>query len=184
MKKRVLLISIILILIMAVGVSAISAQEKTQPINWKLTGAIMSLSDSEGVSLGSIFDVYLKGAPGAAQARGLGFSGPPVDKEKLPEGNTCTNIPGPDGVLFLEAQMTVHFEDGSMLFANAAQGGYVCFVPSFAYVPYDFAGGTGRFEGATGSVLFEIDAFRFNGDGKRALVTGETGTGTGEIELP
>ena len=178
MTKKILLILVVLVLIAVVGVSAISAQEKTQPIKWNLTGSIISLGEA-----GSLFDVNLKGAPGDANARGIGFAGLPVEYEQLPADNQCTDIPGPDGVLFLEAQMTVRFSDGSMLFGNAADGGYVCFMPSFAYVPYDFAGGVGRFEGATGYVVFEIDAYRFN-EGGSALVTGETGTGTGEIVLP
>jgi hypothetical protein len=183
MKKKVLLISVILILVATISVSVISAKEKTQPINWDLTGSIMNLGDA-----GSQFDVNLKGAPGVANARGLGFSGPPVEKSDLPEGNVCVDISGPDGVLFLEAQMIVQFDDGSLLFGNAAEGGYVCFVPMKdypqAHVPYEFAGGTGRFEGATGYVLFEIFAYNFNEEGTQSLVTGETGTGTGEIILP
>jgi hypothetical protein len=180
MKKKALLISVILILVAAISVSVISAKEKTQPINWDLTGSIMNLGDA-----GSQFDVNLKGAPGDANARGLGFAGLPAEKGDLPDDNVCVDLPNsPDGVPFVEAQMIVHFNDGSMLFGNAAEGGYVCFVPSFAYVPYNFAGGTGRFEGATGYVLFEINAHNFNEEGKGMLVTGETGTGTGEIILP
>jgi hypothetical protein len=179
MKKKVSLILFVLVLVAAVSVSVISAQENTQPINWKLTGSIISLGEA-----GSLFDVNLNGAPGDADARGLGFSGPPVEYDQLPEGNQCTDIPGPDGVLFLEGQMTVRFNDGSLLFGNAASDSHVCFVPAKAYVSYDVAGGTGRFEGASGSVHFVIDAYRFNEAGHPPLVTGETGTGTGEIVLP
>ncbi len=180
MKKKVTLVFVVLILVAAVSVSAISAKEKSQPINWDLTGSIMSIGGGA-----SLFDVNLQGAPGAANARGVGFTGTPVEKDQLPDDNVCVDIPdSPDGVHFLEAQMTVNFKDGSMLFGNVADDAYVCFVPSFAYVPYDFAGGVGRFEGATGYVLFEIDAYRFNETGTQSLVTAETGTGTGEIILP
>lgn len=74
------------------------------------------------------------------------------------------------------------FNDGSMLFANAAEGGYVCFAPSFAYAPYHIAGGTGRYEGATGQINFDITAHSFGPPG--SPVTPETGTASGEIVLP
>jgi hypothetical protein len=179
MKKKVLLILLVLVLLAAVSVSSISAQENTQHVNWQLSGEIINLGEA-----GSLFDVNLKGAPGDAHARGLGFVGPPLEKAQLPEGNQCTDIPGPDGILFLNGQIAVRFNDGSLLFGNSVEGSHICFVPSKAYVSYDFAGGAGRFEGATGIVHFEIDAYRFNQEGAPALVTGETGTGTGEVILP
>ena len=180
MKKKVLLIGVlVVVLVAAVSVSAISAQESTQPVSWQLSGEIINLGEA-----GSLFDVNLKGAPGDANARGLGFAGPPLEKSDLPDGNQCTDIPGPDGILFLYGQIAVRFNDGSLLFGNSVEGSHICFVPPKAYVSYDFAGGAGRFEGATGTVLFEIDAYRFNEQGDPALVTGETGIGTGEVILP
>lgn len=180
MNKKVLFIGVLVAaLVAAVSVSAISAQENTQRVSWHLSGEIINLGEA-----GSLFDVNLKGAPGDANARGLGFAGPPLEKADLPDGNQCADIPGPDGLLFVDGQIVARFNDGSLLFGNSVEGSHICFVPSKAYVSYEFAGGAGRFERATGIVHFEINAYRFNREGAPAWVTGETGTGTGEVILP
>jgi len=178
MTRKMIFLLVILVLLSAVGVTTISAQGKTQPINMTLSGSIMTID--EGVGL---FDVNLQGSPGSANARGLSFSYP-VGYSDLPAGNPCIDLPSPlDAVIITtDAQITITFKDGSMLFGNATEGGYVCFAPGFAYAPYELVGGTGRFEDATGYIDFNIDAHRFGGPG--APVTAETGAGIGEIVLP
>ena len=176
--KKVIVILLVLILAGALGVVAISAQGGTQHVDMSLTGTIISIGDGVG-----LFDVELRGSPGQANASGLSFSYP-VEYNGLPPGNPCVDLgAGPSGlILNTEGQINMILNDGSMLFANAAEGGYVCFVPSVAYAPYVFAGGTGRYEDATGHINFDITAHPFGAPG--APVTPETGTATGEIFLP
>jgi hypothetical protein len=176
--KKAVFILLVLLLAGAVGVMAISAQESTQKIDMKLTGTLINIGEGKG-----LFDVNLRGSPGQAEARGLSFSSTPVGKNDLPDGNICVDIPdSPDGLLISsDAQLVMLFNDGSMLFGNGVDGGYVCFVPHFAHARYEFAGGTGRYEGATGHVQFDIDTHPF---GPSGAVIPETGTASGEIVLP
>ena len=178
-SKKVIVVLLVLILTGAVGVVAISAQGSTQDIDMTLTGTLISIGDGK-----SLFDVNLRGAPGQANAQGLTISGAPVEKGDLPEGNVCVDLPNsPDGFAIGDgAQLNMIFNDGSMVFANGVNGGYVCFVPSVAYAPYIFAGGTGRYEGATGYVNFDISAHPFGPPGSPVIP--ETGTASGEIVLP
>lgn len=178
MTKKLVVILLVLVLAGALGVAAFAVQGQTVPVNMTLTGTIITIGDGVG-----LFDVNVKGQPGTANARGISFSHL-VPHADLPDGNQCIDTPGPiDGVVIDPGgQFNMIFSDGSMLFGNAASGGYVCFAPSLAYAPYDLAGGTGRFEGATGHVNFEITTHPFGAPG--APVTPETGTATGEIILP
>lgn len=112
--------------------------------------------------------------------RGLSFSNP-VPYDDLPPGNGCTDLPSDfDGFVLTDGAFNMRFSDGSLLFGKAADGGYVCFDPPKAFAPYDLAGGTGRFEGATGYIQYDIDTHPF---GSTAVVP-ETGSATGEVILP
>jgi hypothetical protein len=77
--------------------------------------------------------------------------------------------------------MIANFKDGSMLFANSVDGGYLCFVPAIAVGFYEIVGGMGRYEDAVGMVDVYIELHRF---GDPSMITAETGTITGEIILP
>jgi len=169
------IILLVLVLVVALGVVAYAAQGRTVPIDMELTGTFIPINESAG-----IFDVNLQGSPGKAHARGLSV-GLPVEKGALPSGNKCVDIPdSPDGLLTTEAQLNMIFNDGSMLFGTMAEGSYLCFVPNTVYAPYEIVGGTGRFEGATGEVNFDITTHPIG----TGTVVGESGTGTGEIILP
>ncbi|MBE2225604.1 MAG: hypothetical protein IAF02_28970, partial [Anaerolineae bacterium] len=91
-------------------------------------------------------------------------------------------LEGPDGMNTEYAQIAIIFEDGSMLFGNMDEEevpSYVCFA-SPSQAAYTIEGGTGRFEGAGGNIVFELITYAF-GEG---LVIAETGHGTGQITLP
>jgi hypothetical protein len=109
--------------------------------------------------------------------------------DELPPGNACVNFSvGPDGnptgipsgLITVNAQIVITFNDGSIIWGEAAPGGYACF-SGFAYAPYVILGGHKRFEGATGWVDFELDVLS---NFTPLLVAGESGLGTGEILLP
>ncbi len=187
MKRSILLLAALLVFPIAV----LAAGHKVVPVDWKLSGSIMDIGvDADGNEL-KRFDVMLKGDPGKATANGVGFGEDPVPYDELPLGNQCYDIdpievaPGVfmdwDGVPAGVFQMTVQFNDGSMLFANAAEGGYICFAPSIAVVTYEIAGGAGRYEDAVGLLDVYIELHRF---GDPSVVTAEIGTITGEIILP
>lgn len=170
MKQLILLVALLLIF-----APAFADKSETQPIDMRVTGSLLHVDD------GGLFDVNLKGAPGPGNGRGLSITGPNALYGELPEGNACADYsPGPSGRIITAAQMTITFKDGSMIWGDAAPGGYVCF-SGFAYAPYVLMGGYGRFEGATGWVDFELDTHRFP---TSYLVTPETGFATGEIVLP
>ena len=131
----------------------------------------------------SVFDVDLKGKPGKAVGRGVAISSAPAMYDELPVGNDCIDFsPGPSGMNLTSAQMVLTFKDGSMIWGNSPPEGYACF-SGFAYAPYDIMGGSGRFEGATGWIVVELDTYGF-APPLPLLVTPETGIATGEIILP
>lgn len=183
MKRLLILVAMLL-----VYPAAFAHDAGIIPVNMTLSGSILDVGiimdglDEKDLKL---FELNMKGSPGKATARGVGWAGSPVPYAALPSGNECFDIPSSpvDGVLFEEFQMTMNFSDGSLLFANAV-GGYLCFAPSVAIGTYEFNGGTGRFEGATGSVDLYIETYRFAKEGHPNLVTAETGTLIGEIILP
>lgn len=170
MKQLLLLLTLLL-----VSLATFAQTYHSQPIDGTVYGSLIHV-DGTG-----LFDVNLKGAPGNGNGRGLAMTSPPKLYSELPEGNACADFsPGPSGVLITDAEMTMTFKDGSMIWGADAVGGYVCF-SGFAYAPYDLTGGYGRFEGATGSIVFELVT---HGVSSSRLITPETGIAYGEIILP
>jgi hypothetical protein len=178
-----LIISLLALLLVFPTTLAGKPKSKTIPIDWKLTGSLIHVSE------GAIIEVNLKGNPGSGTGRGLSVSGPPVMWDDLPPGNACVNFsvdPGgnptgiPSGVNTVHAQFVGTFKDGSMIWGEAAPGGYACF-SGFAYASYVILGGHKRFEGATGWMDFELEVLS---NFSPMLVAAEIGVGTGEIYLP
>ena len=170
MKQLILLLTLLLVF----G-PVFAKDSKNWPIDMRVSGSLIHVGG------GGLFDVNLKGAPGVGSGRGMAMTSPPVSYGELPEGNACADFsPGPSGVIITAAQMAITFNDGSMIWGDAAPDGYVCF-SGFAYAPYVLMGGLGRFEGATGWVDFELDTHAFP---TSFLVTPETGIATGEIVIP
>ena len=181
MSRKIFFVVLTFVLVSVLGSAIIFAQEEeTHTVDMTINGSLITIS--EGVGL---FDVDLQGSPGAARERGLAFSYP-VDYADLPDGNQCFDLDNgeaPDGLLITtDSQISLVFNDGSMLFGNGGEDGYVCFAPGYAYAPYVLAGGIGRFEGATGNLQFDIETHAFGAPG--SPVVPETGTASGEIILP
>jgi len=175
MKKLLILLSLLLVFPFA------HAGDLVVPIEMKLSGLVRFVDVVEGRT---IFDVDLKGKPGVATGRGVSIA-EPVIYDDLPEDNACVylddTIPsGKSGAVITAAQIVISFRDGSMIWGNSQPDGYVCY-SGFAYAPYDIMGGSGRYEGATGWVAFELDTHGFP---PPLILTPETGIGTGEIVIP
>lgn len=173
MVKKIAVIVLVLVLVAVVGVVVIAGQEKTQKVDMELVGTVINTGEGS-----VIFEVDLKGSPRKAYARGVSMGGLPVEM-----GDECFDLDGPDGMNTESAQINIIFEDGSMLFGNMDEGvpSYVCFA-SPSQAAYRIDGGTGRFEGAGGDVVFELITYAFGGP--EGAVIAETGHGTGEITLP
>lgn len=172
MVKKGAVVVLVLVLVAVMGVVVIAGQEKTQKVDMELVGTVIDIGEGS-----IIFEVDLKGKPGKAYARGVSVSGLPTEM-----GDECFDLEGPDGMNTEYAQIAIIFEDGSMLFGNMDEEevpSYVCFA-SPSQAAYTIEGGTGRFEGAGGNIVFELITYAF-GEG---LVIAETGHGTGQITLP
>jgi hypothetical protein len=147
-------------------------KEKVIDIDMTLSGTVLHVSDVR-----TFYDVNLKGSPGAANARGAG-DGYPSDLPDTP----CPDIGPVDGLRLDPAQINVVFNDGSMFYGTViADESFVCFAAPIAQASYEIIGGTGRFEGATGYVVIELETYPID---TVLLITPETGYVHGEIILP
>jgi hypothetical protein len=167
MKKLLIVVAILLV----TPASALG-KGKVIDINMTASGTVLHVSDVR-----TFYDVTLIGSPGKASARGAGdgyFS-------DLPD-TPCPDIGEVDGLKFSAAQANVVFNDGSMLYGTVMQDeSFVCFAAPIGVISYEIVGGTGRFEDATGYIVFDLEMHRIESG---SLVTPETGIAYGEIILP
>ena len=165
------LILLIIAMLLIFPASALG-KDKVIEINMTASGSVLHVSDVR-----TFYDVDLKGSPGAANARGAGeghFS-------DLPD-TPCPDLGDVDGLRMGPAQANVVFNDGSMFYGTVIEeDSYVCFAAPIGRASYEIVGGTGRFEGATGYIVFDLRMHRI---GPGSLVTPETGNVWGEIILP
>lgn len=181
--KKIVVVLLVLGLVVVLSVAASAGQQRTIPIKTDLIGTVIAIGEGK-----NIFDVELKGRPRSATARGVSVTGLPVEIGELPKDNQCLDIDGPDGFNIVDAQITIVYKNGSMLFGNDLPGGYVCFVSAanpavgYGYAPYKIVGGNGRYEGADGKLAFDLTTYAF--DAPTGAVVAETGTGIGYFTLP
>lgn len=181
MKPLVFLLAVLLCLPTAF---AKGPKSKTIPIHGKFFGSLIHAGDQ------GLFDGVMKGKLGTSTGRGTGVT-VPVTYDELPTDNLCVDLgldgngdPVLSGALIVAAQAVFSFKDGSMIWLDTAPDAYVCFVPGFAYAPYEIKGGYKRFEGASGWITFEIETYSILPPPDMNLVVPETGIATGEIVLP
>ena len=165
------LMIIAMLLVFPASVSG-KEKEKVIDIDMTLSGSVLHVSDVR-----SFYDVHGKGSPGTAHARGAG-EGYFADLT----GTPCPDLGDVDGMRMSEAQANVVFKDGSMIYGMVIHDdSYVCFGAPIGRAAYEIVGGTGRFEGATGYIVFDLLMHRIKSG---SFVTPETGHAWGEIVLP
>jgi hypothetical protein len=167
MKKLLIVVALLLVL----PASAL-AKEKVINIDMTVSGTVLHVSDVR-----TFYDVNLKGTLGKASARGAGDGYP----SNLPD-TPCPDIGDFDGLKLNPAQINVVFNDGSMFYGTViADESFVCFAAPIARASYEIVGGAGRFEGATGYIVFDLETYPID---EVLLATPETGYAYGEIVLP
>ena len=167
MKQLLLFVALLLVI-----PASASGKGKVIDIDMTVSGSVLHVSDAR-----TFYDVDLKGSPGAANARGAG-DGYLADLPDTP----CPELEGPDGLKFSTAQVNVVFNDGSMIYGTVMHDeSFVCFAAPIGRASYEIVGGTGRFEDATGYVVFDLLMHRIESG---SLITPETGIAHGEIILP
>jgi len=145
---------------------------KVIDIDMTASGSVLHVTDAR-----TFYDVNLKGSPGQANARGAGDG----YLSNLPD-TPCPDLGDFDGLKFSAAHVNVVFNDGSMLYGTVMEDeSFVCFAAPIGVISYEIVGGTGRFEDASGYIVFDLLMHRIESG---ALITPETGIAYGEIVLP
>ena len=163
---------LIIIAMLLVFPASAFGKDKVINIDMTVSGTVLHVSDVR-----TFYDVNLKGSPGDANARGAGDGYP----SNLPD-TPCPDIGPVDGLRLDPAQINVVFNDGSMFYGKGiANESFVCFAVPIARASYEIVGGTGRFEGAAGYMVVDLETRSID---TVLLATPETGHAYGEIILP
>ena len=169
----------VVVLVLAGGLPLTAVADKTVKMDLRFAGAFIS-----GSLPSPLIHVQAKGKPGKAEIRGYGASG---------EGDTvevgvdeCLGSPGLFArITAAEDPLIFTFKDLSLLFADGS--GEICVdltsPTSNSVFRFDitFAGGRGKYEGATGTAVITGEAQAVSADG---TFLAETGTIVGTIIVP
>lgn len=175
MAKRILIV-VASVALFATGIVTDTAYSGGIPVNWKASGVIgyhhFFPPIKKAPEVGIQIDIVAKGGPGDAVAKMVGIPGKRIS---APSPN-CQDL---DEIPFLENDMVVTFEDQSMLFAILKPGkGYICVGQEPAVFVLDVVGGTGEYEGVTGTLTY---TFMGQQVGITGILWANTGTIVGEI---
>ena len=176
MAKRIPIVVLVVVAVLAIGIVTDTAYSGSIPVNWKVSGVISYVQFFPPVAqppdVGILIDIVAKGAPADAVAKVVGIPGRRISGPS-PNCGDLEEIP------FLENDMVVTFEDQSMLFAILKPGkGYICIGQEPAVFVLDIVGGTGEYEGATGTLT---STFMGQQVGTSGILWAQTGTIVGEI---
>ena len=187
-KLFILSLSIAVILFFAASFTTVDAGNKNMKINWQIAGTIVQLievtSPSTGISEGfhSLINLSAQGSPGPAKITLLSRSVPMPVATGI-KGFSCADDFFPIAY-FDKNDFVALFPDQSLLFAsiNMTDYGILCAGAAGTYfkVKMDIMGGTGRFEGASGSFTGEGYGHPFSPD---LTLVGESGELTGVIKF-
>ena len=179
--KRILFVLAILVLMTAVSAAVYANGNGTEQVNWRIAGPIFSSiqnNNSRAPGDYALLNLSAKGSPGQAELMAVGTGG------VVPVDDQC---PGADlQVKFKNGGFVAVFPDQSMLFfkvdeSEGAQNAKCVYftAPNTGAFEYLITGGTGRYEGASGSVLVTTTSWGIN-----SVLSAEIGEITGTIELP
>lgn len=176
MAKRILIVVVVAVAVIATSIVPDTAYSGRIPINWKVSGTFsyhqFFSPISQAFEVGILIDIIAKGAPGDAVAKMVGIPGRRIS---APSPN-CGDL---EEIPFLGNDMVVTFEDQSMLFAILKPGkGYLCIGQEPAVFVLDIVGGTGEYEGVTGTLT---STFMGQQGGTSGILWAKTGTIVGEI---
>ena len=173
------------ILLVAIGLPQAAVAEEIE-MNLRFAGAFVTGITHEvdpvsgATAPSALIHTTSKGSPGRAVTRGFGGitmpSGPPIAD--------CLGITDGLPIAVLENPLVFTFQDLSLLYA-AGGSGLICIdlgtgAQKFV-IDIEFAGGTGRFEGATGDAKIIGEGVPLNSAG---TFLAETGTIVGTIIVP
>jgi hypothetical protein len=198
MWKKLLILSLSIVMLLVITVP-VDAGDKSVNVNWQITGTIVQTIDVTSPNPPypqdpvpySLINLTANGSPGDAKITLLSetsFSPPTgwsFDCLQLTEY--------PDGpAYFVKNDFVAIFPDQSLLFASVysvvdvdgsdGYGSHLCFGPTGTDFKVEMVvtGGTGRFEGASGSLTGEGKGYPVGLD---SILAGEIGTITGEIKF-
>lgn len=184
-KKLVVMLLLLGVIALVVGLTAFASDEgKGVVINQQIAGSIFGGIEvtSNGATVNrSLLNLYARGGPGEANIEAVGGAMPAAEPSGLcPDGTDLE-------LKFIDGGFVETFNDLSMLFyaidtsPDAKNALCVDFQGLNSGVwDYVITGGTGRFEGATGSATVEVS---WTGN-VTAELSAEVGTIQGTIQLP
>jgi hypothetical protein len=190
-KLLILSLSIAVLFVLSASISSVNAGDKSVPVNWQIAGSIANnvqvlinvSPDPQNPNFQTIphflISLSAKGSPGAAEITLMGYGSvvAPTGSCKVGELEIKTAY----------SDMVARFRDLSLLFASydGANPGYLCVDLAAGRSIFEnnlvITGGTGRFEGASGTITGTGDGYYFASGGALA---GEVGEMTGTIYLP
>jgi hypothetical protein len=193
MFKKLLILSLCVsvLIVISAPFSSVNAGGKKNKINWRIAGMIVQYikifnpqtGDDEG--LHSLINLLAQGSPGPAKITLLSRTSTTAPPTPFPclEGY---GDPDTGPIYFDKNEFVALFPDQSLLFASVDpdQGGRLCFGSTGTYfiVKMIITGGTGRFEGASGS--FTGTGYGYPNQTADGTLVGEHGNLTGKIYLP
>lgn len=175
MSKRILIVVVAVVAVVAAGMSTDTASGGNIPIHWKVSGTISNVifypsTNPAAPQPGLLIQAAVKGSPGNGQFTITSVANQPG---YVPECN------GP-GQTFAHNDMVITLDSLSMIFAKL-QAGWLCFNPDYtvsAEAHMTITGGTGKYEDASGHFT---GTFEGQSIGTSGFLAAETGTIVGEI---
>ena len=177
MSKRILIVVVAVVAVVATGMASDTAYGGNIPINWKVSGTIANVNfypstNPADPQPGLLIQAAVKGSPGNGQ-----FT---ITSIADPFNPSLTECGGGPGQTFAHNDMVVTLDELSMIFAKLDEG-WVCFNADYtvsAEAHMIITGGTGKYEGASG---YFTGTFEGLSVGTSGFLAAETGTIVGEI---
>ena len=175
MLKRILIVGVAVIVVVATGMATEIAYGGDIPIHWKVSGTIANVifypSTNPTVRQpGLLIQAAVKGSPGNGQFTITSIANQP---------GYVSECNGP-GQTFAHNDMVITMDSLSIIFAKL-EAGWLCFNANgtvSAEAHMIITGGTGKYDGASGNFM---GIFEGQSVGTSGFLAAETGTIVGEI---